>query len=58
MNELVEVAADEIRYIVGKTEYDMIHRIKSITNRGNDAEIRRKKDGSLVVYEVKKISVK
>lgn len=28
--------------------------ISTITNRGNNAEVRRKKDGSLTVYEVKK----
>ena len=28
--------------------------IIEITNRGNNAEIRRKKDGTLTVYEVKK----
>lgn len=28
--------------------------IKEIIERGNNAEIRRGKDGSLVVYEVKK----
>lgn len=26
----------------------------AITDRGNNAEVRRKKDGSLTVYEVKK----
>lgn len=28
--------------------------VEEITGRGNNAEIRRKKDGSLTVYEVKK----
>lgn len=28
--------------------------ISTITDRGNNAEVRRKKDGSLAVYEVKK----
>ena len=28
--------------------------IIEITNRGNNAEVRRKKDGTLTVYEVKK----
>ena len=28
--------------------------INAITNRGNNAEVRRKKDGTLTVYEVKK----
>lgn len=28
--------------------------ISTITDRGNNVEVRRKKDGSLTVYEVKK----
>lgn len=28
--------------------------ISAITERGNNAEVRRKKDGTLTVYEVKK----
>ena len=28
--------------------------ISTITDRGNNAEVRRKKDGTLTVYEVKK----
>lgn len=32
----------------------MIEIINAITERGNNAEVRRKKDGSLTVYEVKK----
>lgn len=28
--------------------------ISEITDRGNNAEVRKKKDGSLTVYEVKK----
>lgn len=28
--------------------------ISTITDRGNNAKVRRKKDGSLTVYEVKK----
>lgn len=28
--------------------------ISTITDRGNNAEVRRKKDGALTVYEVKK----
>lgn len=28
--------------------------ISTITDRGNNAEVRRKKDGPLAVYEVKK----
>ena len=32
----------------------LIKKIIAITNRGNNAEVRRKKDGTLTVYEVKK----
>lgn len=32
----------------------IIDAIRKITSRGNDAEVRRKKDGTLVVLEVKK----
>lgn len=32
----------------------LLQTVEEITGRGNNAEIRRKKDGSLTVYEVKK----
>ena len=32
----------------------LLNTISAITDRGNNAEVRRKKDGSLTVYEVKK----
>ena len=32
----------------------LMMKIIAITNRGNNAEVRRKKDGTLTVYEVKK----
>lgn len=35
----------------------IIAAIHRIINRGNDAEVRKKKDGSIVVYEVKKNTV-
>ena len=35
----------------------MVAKIKRITSSGSDAEIRRKKDGTLTVYEVKKSAV-
>ena len=37
----------------GKALY-LLNTISAITDRGNNAEVRRKKDGSLTVYEVKK----
>lgn len=33
---------------------EVIETIRKIVNRGNNAEVKRSKDGSLVVYEVKK----
>ena len=36
----------------------LLNTISAITDRGNNAEVRRKKDGSLTVYEVKKNIVK
>lgn len=41
------------RYL-GSTVYYLLNTISAITDRGNNAEVRRKKDGSLTVYEVKK----
>lgn len=32
----------------------VIEAIRKIVNRGNNAEVKKRKDGSLVVYEVKK----
>lgn len=32
----------------------LINQILIIVERGNDAEVRRKKDGTIVVYEIKK----
>ena len=39
---------------VSMTEKQIIEAIKRIVERGNNAEVKRRKDGSLVVYEVKK----
>lgn len=43
--------------IINENDRKLVEKIKKITSRGNDAEVRRKKDGSLVVYEVKKNAV-
>ena len=44
------------RDLVGQTERALylLDVISTITDRGNNAEVRRKKDGTLTVYEVKK----
>ena len=39
---------------ITETEAKVIRKIKRITDRGNNAEVRKKKDGSLTVYEVRK----
>lgn len=35
-------------------EKEMIETIRRITDRGNNAEVKKTKDGTFVVYEVKK----
>ena len=40
------------------TEKDLIKTIKGIIRRGNDVEVKRGKDGSMKVFEVKKHIVK
>lgn len=35
----------------------LLNKVKRITAKNNDAEIRKKKDGSLAVYEIKKRAV-
>ncbi len=39
---------------MGENDKKIIESIKKIVDRGNNAEVKRKRDGSLVVYEVKK----
>ena len=36
------------------TDLQMIEAIRKIVEKGNNAEVKKRKDGSLVVYEVKK----
>ena len=40
------------------TDENVMRAIKEIIQRGNDAEVRREKDGSVKVFEVKKHIVK
>ena len=35
-------------------DVEIIQKIKTITARGNDVEIRMKRDGKLAIYEIKK----
>ena len=37
-----------------KEDLQILQSIRRITNRGNNVEVRKKKDGQLTVYEVKK----
>lgn len=37
-----------------KEDLQILQSIRKITSRGNHAEVKRKKDGHLTVYEVKK----
>ena len=37
-----------------KEDIRILDAIKKIVNKGSNAEVKRKKDGTLVVYEVKK----
>ncbi len=39
---------------MNENDKKVIEAIKKITNRGGNAEVKRKKDGTLIVYEVKK----
>lgn len=39
---------------ISETDARVIRKIRRITDRGNNAEVRKKKDGTLTVYEVKK----
>lgn len=43
--------------LVAQSDITVLRKIKMITSKGNDAEVRRKKDGSLAVYEVRKSAV-
>ena len=41
-------------------DIQVLNTIREITGRGNDAEVRKKRDGTLAVYEIKRnmVSVK
>lgn len=39
---------------MGENERKVIEAIKKIVDSGSNAEVKRRKDGTLVVYEVKK----
>lgn len=39
---------------MGENDKKVLEAIKKIVNKGNNAEVKRQKDGTLVVYEIKK----
>jgi hypothetical protein len=39
---------------MSENEQKIMNAIKRIVEKGNNAEVKRKKDGTLIVYEVKK----
>ncbi len=39
---------------MSEKEQKIMDAIKKIVEKGNNAEVKRKKDGTLIVYEVKK----
>ncbi len=59
MREVSEICKAGIEE-TSQTNYDeiqdikLLSKIKRIVARGNDVEIKRKKDGSFAVYEIKK----
>lgn len=55
-SDLKKIGEQKSADLVEKTERALylMDVISAITNRGNNAEVRRKKDGTLTVYEVKK----
>lgn len=55
-SDLKKIGEQKSADLVGQTERTLylMDVISAITNRGNNAEVRRKKDGTLTVYEVKK----
>ena len=54
--DLKKIGEQKRTDLVGQTERALylLDVISTITDRGNNAEVRRKKDGNLTVYEVKK----
>ena len=56
-SDLKKICEQKSTDLAGQTEERALYLldvISAITDRGNNAEVRRKKDGTLTVYEVKK----
>ncbi len=42
---------------INDTDARVIKKIKRILDKGNNAEVKKRKDGTIAVYEVKKVIV-
>lgn len=54
INPLPSFATANEYHAVTASDVELLRKIKMITNRGNDAEIKSLKNGELAVYETKK----
>lgn len=52
-----EIAERASSQPLSREDTQLIRKIRSIVCKGNDAEVRRKKDGTLTVYEVRKKAI-
>ena len=54
VQKLVSTEKQKTEPSIEEADIDIMKKIRSICGRGNNAEIKRRKDGSLAVMEVKK----
>lgn len=59
-SDLKKIGEQKSTYLVGQTERALylLDVISTITDRGNNAEVRRKKDGTLTVYGNRQIMMR
>ena len=61
MNEIQSVVTSEKIIprvsLLSSEDAELVKKIKAITARGNDVEIRQKRDGKLAIYEIRKKAV-
>lgn len=48
------VSSNNCKNLVSEKEQQLIHRLKDISARGNNAEVKQNADGTWTIYEVKK----
>ncbi|MDD3416453.1 MAG: hypothetical protein PHY47_21020 [Lachnospiraceae bacterium] len=48
------VSSDNCNNLVSEKEQQLIHRLKDISARGYNAEVKQNVDGTWTIYEVKK----